>query len=512
MCRSQSKSPKTGSDAVASHLYFGDFVYFQPLDLSFRNSLNVNIEKRSKSTMHETITSGEIKVSPFDFISIQKLKITAGINEHSSLYLVGILPDTQKDKDLYTDNQTPIVVSIESELQSKTIFCGMITEIKVTAVANYYELHVKAKSYTYLMDIKKHKRSFQDVQLSWHQLIRQIVKTYPQGSCIFNTEEEATKRIWVQYSETDWEFIKRVASHYHLGLFPYISQTGTRFYIGETEYGNQTIDSKEYMAVSQLEQFEYMKEHEKLNVKEADYLMYTLKSNEFIELGEKVQFKKKSYYNQSLTYQLVNGVVENTYVLVKKNGLKQPRSYGNKLTGVSIEGKVLAVAGDKVKVHLEIDKEQNKSTAHWFPYSTPAASTDGSGWYFMPEVKDSVRVYFPGNEENEAFAISSIRETGGNPEVKYIQTIYDKKVMFTKDSVIISADGQATVTLSKNGGISISGGSISINASQSITMRSEDTMNISAADSVSLQSDQGGKVILNESGEIKLNGTEVKIN
>jgi hypothetical protein len=33
MCLKQAKSPKTGSDAVASHLYFGDFACFQPLDL-----------------------------------------------------------------------------------------------------------------------------------------------------------------------------------------------------------------------------------------------------------------------------------------------------------------------------------------------------------------------------------------------------------------------------------------------------------------------------------------------
>jgi hypothetical protein len=35
----QAESPKTGSDAVASHPYFGDFAYFQPLGLSFRNYL-----------------------------------------------------------------------------------------------------------------------------------------------------------------------------------------------------------------------------------------------------------------------------------------------------------------------------------------------------------------------------------------------------------------------------------------------------------------------------------------
>jgi len=51
MCSNYSKLLKTGSDAVASHLYFGDFAYFQPLDLWFRNYLiNVFLERRGYST------------------------------------------------------------------------------------------------------------------------------------------------------------------------------------------------------------------------------------------------------------------------------------------------------------------------------------------------------------------------------------------------------------------------------------------------------------------------------
>ena len=61
-----------------------------------------------------------------------------------------------------------------------------------------------------------------------------------------------------------------------------------------------------------------------------------------------------------------------------------------------------------VKINLEIDGNQDEGTARWFPYSTVYSSPDGTGWYCMPEVGDAIRLYFPDNEEKNAYAISSV--------------------------------------------------------------------------------------------------------
>jgi hypothetical protein len=46
MSRNQSKSPKTDSGAVASHLYFGDSAYFQLLKLRFAIAYEIKRKRR----------------------------------------------------------------------------------------------------------------------------------------------------------------------------------------------------------------------------------------------------------------------------------------------------------------------------------------------------------------------------------------------------------------------------------------------------------------------------------
>ncbi len=65
--------------------------------------------------------------------------------------------------------------------------------------------------------------------------------------------------------------------------------------------------------------------------------------------------------------------------------------------GASIEGKVLAVKEELVKLHLDIDENQSEEEAFWFRYAPPTTNI----MYAMPSIGESVRLYFPseGNEE-----------------------------------------------------------------------------------------------------------------
>ncbi|HEX3076036.1 MAG TPA: contractile injection system protein, VgrG/Pvc8 family [Lachnospiraceae bacterium] len=461
--------------------------------------------------MSEAITSGMIHISNYKILSLQKLKITACVNEHSSLYLKGILAEEKEGKPAKLDYQT-IAVSVDIDQEEKTIFHGIVTEVKVKAVGKYQELQVKAKSFTYLMDIRKQKRSFQDKERSSHKLIRSIVKEYTDGSCIINYDDEPINRLWLQYEETDWDFLKRLLSTYHVGMFPYVQQSGVRFFVDIPQTRSKSIKVNEYKAVNQIERYESRNSKQSSDLQRKNYLTYSINSYEVLTLGEGVHFKEETYYCRSLTYELVHGLLKNSYELDNRNGQKPTPIYSSEINGLSIEGNVIDVNKTQVKVHLDIDQEQDKGNACWFPFSTVSASPDGSGWYFMPEVNDRVRVYFPTRNEAEAVAVSCVHTTGGNEEEKYIQNIYGNRVVFGKDSVTISANGAATLTLSKGGNVSISGGSISINASESITMRSEDTMNISAADSITMKCDQGGKIFLDNGGDVKLKGNKIKIN
>jgi len=471
--------------------------------------INNEIEKS------ETIDYRQIKISTFDLRYIKKLKVRACINNHTTLHLVGVLSEDKKDDDIHTSYNTPIEVYAATDYGKKTIYSGMITEVKVKKGSEYYELHIKALSYTYLMDIQRKNRSFQDINMSIYELITSITKPYYNGICNLNIEDGPTNRLWVQYNETDWEFVKRVASYYNAGLYPSIKMQGVHYYLDTPELDSKSIEINEYVASRLVQDYDFMKENEIPNSNEADYINYTINSYELLELGDHISFKNQSFYISELTYEIKddNSILENTYVLKPKGGQRQKRIYGEKLFGISLDGTVIDVTGDKIKVKLDIDEKQDKCTAYWFTYSTLAASPDGSGWYSMPELNDRVRVYFPTNDEKDAFSISCIQEIKGDPDVKYIATIYDKKIIFTKDSVTITANNHATMVLNKDGAISITGdNSISINASESISLRAEDNIVISGKNSIDIKCDKGGKALFDGGGNVVLDGTKVRIN
>ncbi|MCM3290088.1 hypothetical protein M3661_08095 [Paenibacillus sp. MER 180] len=116
----------------------------------------------------------------------------------------------------------------------------------------------------------------------------------------------------------------------------------------------------------------------------------------------------------------------------------------------------------------------------------------------MPEAGDSVRVTFPSEREEEAFAISSVNSYAGepagaspggqgagasassggsqdrmaDPNVRYFRNSAGMEVTLAPGHVLISANnGQATIMLDQSGSITISGQKeVSLTSKENVTM------------------------------------------
>lgn len=173
---------------------------------------------------------------------------------------------------------------------------------------------------------------------------------------------------------------------------------------------------------------------------------------------------------------------------------------------------------------MEIDKCQDEGAAYWFKFSTMSASTDGSGWYCMPEIGDSVRAYFPTKDEDEAFAVSAVsgyQQGAGeaedrmeNPDNKYLRTAHDKQVKLTPDGIFISCDsGQADMSLTSDGTLSItSQNNINITAEQNIKIEAQKSFLVSGKQGINFACDKGGGLVFDSSGQIQEKGTQVNNN
>lgn len=211
-----------------------------------------------------------------------------------------------------------------------------------------------------------------------------------------------------------------------------------------------------------------------------------------------------------------------TYYLQNKQGLKVKKQYPMHLIGVALEGSIVDTKADKVLVHLDIDPAFQKSRGYWFPYSTMSASSDGSGWYCMPEKGDVVRVYFPSKYTAQAIALSAVsnyragggKDKMGDPNTKFLSTRHNKSVILAPDKIRIACDGSAAVLdITADGKVSICANKeVNLVAKEDIDISAVNELNIHAEKMVQIFCDKGAQAVLTEDGYAVFKGTEVKVN
>lgn len=472
----------------------------------------------------EAINYEKIRVNGYNIQSIKKLIIHTNINDHVTMQLTGILNnEDDKDIDSTTNNKT-IEIYYEGN-QNTTLFYGVVTNIEINVEHGVYEIKLEAKSMTYLMDIKLKSRSFQDTSMTTHKLIDSIMSEYENSNYIVNIPDEVVNELLTQYEETNWQFLKRIASKYNQGLYPVMNAKLIQFFIGTPDQPKSLKkESTNYKIYKDLDNYNYMLENFLQDANEIDYITYEVENHEILKLGDNIQIQGQYFYVYEGMYEIKDGILENTYKLRIINGLRQEKIFNTKIIGSSVNGKIIKVQSDKVKVHLEIDENQDDETAYWFDFSTMSASSDGSGWYCMPEIGDSVRVYFPTKDEDEAYAVSAVSEytqgSGetedrmGDPSNKYLRTAHDKQVKLTPDGIYIFCDsGQAEMILKTDGTLTItSQNNISIAAEENIKIEAQKSVKISSKQGMSISCDKGAGVDFDQEGQIREKGTKVNNN
>ena len=109
----------------------------------------------------------------------------------------------------------------------------------ISSQGDLYKLKLSLISGTYLLDVIEKTRTFQDVNLPYESVVQALVNNY--DNCQFKMElnSKAIGDIVVQYKETDWEFIKRLASQFNSLLIPECTLSGIKFYFGVPLDGKQ---------------------------------------------------------------------------------------------------------------------------------------------------------------------------------------------------------------------------------------------------------------------------------
>ncbi|HEY8463675.1 MAG TPA: phage baseplate assembly protein V [Bacillota bacterium] len=464
-----------------------------------------------------------LQIAPFKLQELIKLEITRKINEHSKLVFTGIIPDSQKDSYAETvEAKTSIEVNLAGPGGKLTpFFKGIATKVQVKVDRDVYYLEVEALSHTYEMDIKVKSRSFQNGAMTYTDMFKSVIADYPKADLIDTATQGATLGTFaIQYRMTDWQYLKLKASVFHAGLIPADIFDAPKFYIGIPESNPKgELNNFHYRVRKNLRKFMTAAENHNPNLQESDFIYYEVETGQILNLGDRINFKGKELYVYEAVAIMEQSQLKNRYLLAPKGGLSQETIYNPALTGASIQGKVLAVSKDKVRVHLEIDKEQKEAEAYWFPYTSVYTAEGNSGWYCMPEVGDSVQIYFPGHSEANAAAVSSVRQDSSegknnkvsNPDVKYFRTKSGKELMFSPSEIVITGkDGEVFIRLNDKDGIELySKHGVKIISKEDVTIESEKKVNITAKEAIAMKCKDSN---LQMDGNTTIKGYEIKAN
>ncbi|WP_058486165.1 contractile injection system protein, VgrG/Pvc8 family [Defluviitalea phaphyphila] len=412
------------------------------------------------------LTYQDIKVEiPYKIKTITKIAVEKKINEHGKAEIQGILEEDVQD-DLIMNASLKDKVEIKCKAKKEqTIFTGVVIDIKLKHVNKVKYIKIKALSHSFLMDIKKKSRSFQNKDNTYENIFKKIIREEYKGDYIDTLTKKASQGASIiQYQETDWEFIKRLASHFNGVIVPETTGDTPKIWIGIPNGESYKEEELYYTIEKDIKTFGIIDQ----NVGKQSHLnhiIYEVESKNLYNIGDKVTYKEVPFIVKEIKFNFEKDLVYLNYKFQKPEGIKVRKIYNEKIRGASLDGKILKVEKDTIKLHLNIDKEQTEKEAYPYKYNTPYTSEGTTGWYVMPKEGDSAKLYIPEADETKAY-VRVINRTDGksnpltkDPSTKYLGTINHKQIKMSKSELKITAKeekkGKMHISMEEEKGISL---------------------------------------------------------
>lgn len=464
-----------------------------------------------------------------DFLSILECKIEKKVNTHGRAILCGYIA-AEKEKLLLNQVMKASLEQIyvlDEKGEKHCLFTGLVEDLNIEVEGEVKKARISFISGTILLDLKPNTRVFQDISMRYSELLHIINQSYSDAQT-FLGGDEAIGEFTVQYEETDWEFMKRIASRIGTVLIPFFKFGQIRCSIGIIDTGERKeLSFRKYSTNNHVKEYRKEKEMGGSHLIPADAVSYQVTSREVLDLGDGAVFENHSLYVYEVQSELEKGELLHTYLLRTKGAFSCSRKNNKNIIGASFDAVVLDIKQDKIKIRIEAEGKQEKESARWFPFSTIYSSPDGTGWFCMPEIGDHMRLYFPNELEKTAYVISAVHEEvsestlksyeanqqpppRSNPDNKSIRNKYQKEVELTPTSITLTNHKGMMIRLDDEEGIEIiSDKEVKIESTKELSLTSkEEGLSIEGKEEIKLV--QGStKMILKD--EITVEGAKMKL-
>ena len=330
---------------------------------------------------------------------------------------------------------------------------------------------IQAVSGTILLDQKKSNRVFQKKVQTYMGIASAVTADTDHCACILPGSDMRTGGTLIQYQETDWRFLKRMASQLGLPLVPDTSYYYPRFYLGLPEGEKKELG--EILSCDMCFDGRYYAVSGKCLVDREDFICYDVVTRTSLSLGDRVTYEGRELLVSRKKTELAGGEVIFTYRLAGNSYTWVPWEDNPDYTGMSFVGSIVGTQGEQVEVAFDIDKTAAGGNRYGFAPAT------GNLMYCMPQKGTKTALYIGNGDEAQGIATGCIRTNGstcegtGSPEKKSFRSEHGKGMDLYPQSMGLDGGETGKITFEDETGTTIeSNGGLVLMAKEGIRLES----------------------------------------
>jgi hypothetical protein len=396
--------------------------------------------------------------------TIGKIKYIGSVNQ---LSLYDALIDRRGDKEIKILGRSNIADNTGNSTE-KIFLNGVIKELQINeTTAGALTVEIIAISKSVLLDRIPRYRSFQDPTLTYSAIAEEINGNYgTNDGKIVNVGEDmqALPRMTIQYNETDWEYLKRIASYIGQPIIAYSDKVFVGFFknmpaqtpnLKYSQFGKRTKEERTYFKITGTEFYPVatpikLKTRNRVSGEEVENDYYVLENKIYNEGNtlkcEYILGKQTDYFVDPIPHEKIRGaVIEARTVHIARTDESKSKHGRTDGSSDNLEGKT--IGAKPLNKYIEKSENQNANVKErvkasdiavmtlnlteglmdlgengqsfedkyagksYFPYVTPYSKTN-TGFTPAPEVNDRVALYFPSGNETKAFVIGALNNDG----------------------------------------------------------------------------------------------------
>lgn len=421
-------------------------------------------------------TQGELRIE--SVISIENIKefhMEIQNGYHSLIFLKGEISKEEGEKALLQklDHE-----NLQVWIKDEPVFVGVMQDVEIEHDGYGYQICIHGSSATSLIDSMKKSRTFQDITKTYEEIMWEVLADTQGAGLKFYVNDRKINTPVYQIEETDWEFIKRMASHLETFVVPGSLSKSPTVSIGLAN--GRVRETEQAGLVCEKVWFD----------KERRGVCRSIRGYENWNMGDRILWDGETYSIIEKRCQLEKGLLYFRYTIFDRKTFTVKKYDNPSFVGTMLPALVLDTRNEEVKVKFTIDKQQSKDSAYWYPWRPDG----GNIMYCMPEIGETVYICLDGPEGERARAVCGVHKNGaGNPEMKVTDryfTTADKKRMYLTPDTLGFKDLKQSSPLE-----------IILNDSSGANVRSNRKLVVSAKDTVGIK---GNNIFLQAPKEVSL--------